>query len=189
VRTRIAASVVLAAGIVLGTSACSLMAFEGTNIRYEASDGVSGDVGDVAVRNAMLFSEDGDLANLVVTLVNRGDDEQTVNVQYESGNEKVTHEVTVEGHQTVMLGTEEDQSVIFEGIDAQPGSLFPVFFQYGDETGAELRVPVLVASQPHYSNLLPTLAPTPTPEPTPSGEPTPTPSGEATPTPQATPAS
>jgi hypothetical protein len=138
----------------------------------------------------MLFSEDGDLANLVVSIVNRSDDEQTVNVQYQAGNEKVTHEVTIESHQTVSVGTDEDQSVILENIDARPGSLFPVFFQYGDETGVELQVPVLGATQSHYSTLLPTLPPTPTPTLVPGpAESTPTPSGEATPTPEATPAS
>lgn len=177
-RARIAASVVLAAGILLGTSACGFFAPQATLIQYNASDGVSGDVGEMHIRNALLLSEDGELANLVVSVVNPTDTLQSVLVQYESSNGKVSQSVPVEANTTVTFGTEGAPSVVLENMDSQPGALFPVFFQYGEETGIELLLPVLNGLQGEYSTLLPTRAPTEAPTETPAETPTPTPTPE-----------
>ena len=163
---RIAASVVLAAGILLGTSACGFFAPQATSIEYNASDGVSGDVGEIHIRNGLLLSTDGELANLIVSVVNTTDTEQNLVVQYESSTGRVSQDVPVEANTTVTFGTDGEESVILENMDSQPGSLFPVFFQYGEETGIELLLPVLTGTQGEYSTLLPTPAPTETPEPT-----------------------
>ncbi len=177
-RARIAASVVLAAGILLGTSACGFFAPQATLIQYNASDGVSGDVGEIHIRNALLLSDDGELANLVVSVVNPTDTLQSVLVQYESSNGKVSQSVPVEANTTVTFGTEGAPSVVLENMDSQPGALFPVFFQYGEETGIELLLPVLNGLQGEYSTLLPTRAPTEAPTETPAETPTPTPTPE-----------
>lgn len=160
-RARIAASVVLAAGILLGTTACNLLAPQATTNRYEASDGVGGDVGDIAIRNAMLISNDGSSANLVVTVVNQGDSAHSLNVQYVTGGDKVTQRLTVRANSTVTVGTPDAPAVTLENIDTQPGSLFPVFIQYGNETGVELLVPVLDGTLDQYSTLAPSETPTP----------------------------
>ncbi|WP_105034973.1 hypothetical protein [Cryobacterium aureum] len=165
-RARIAASVVLAAGILLGTSACGFFAPQATSIQYNASDGVSGDVGEIHVRNALLVSTDGELANLIVSVVNPTDTLKQVLVQYESSTGRVSQDIPVEANTTVTFGTDGAPSVILENMDSQPGSLFPVFFQYGEETGIELLLPVLSGTQGEYSTLMPTLAPTETPTPT-----------------------
>ncbi|WP_166805448.1 hypothetical protein [Cryobacterium sp. Hb1] len=178
-RARIAASVVLAAGILLGTSACGFFAPPATSIAYNASDGVSGDVGEIHIRNALLISTDGELANLVVSVVNPTDALQTLLVQYESSTGKVSQQVPVEANTTVTFGTEGAPSVVLDNMASQPGSLFPVFFQYGEETGIELLLPVLSGAQSEYSTLLPTPAPTVTP--TPTATPTVTPTPTATP--------
>ena len=169
-RARIAASGVLAAGILLGTSACGFFAPQATSIKYNASDGVSGDVGEIHIRNGLLVSDDGELANLVVSVVNTTDSEQSLLVQYKSSTGTVSQNVPVEANSTVTFGTEGEESVILENMDSQPGSLFPVFFQYGEETGVELLLPVLTGNQGEYSTLLPTLPPieTPTPSATPA---------------------
>ncbi|TFD69464.1 hypothetical protein [Cryobacterium ruanii] len=164
-RARIAASVVLTAGILLGTSACGFFASPATSIAYDASDGVSGEVGELHIRNGILFSTDGQLASLVVTVVNPTDTLTSVLVQYESSTGKVSQSVPVEANTTVTFGTAGAPSVILENMDSQPGSLFPVFFQYGEETGTELLLPVLTGFQAEYDGLLPTLAPTETPTP------------------------
>ena len=180
-RARIAASVVLAAGILLGTSACGFFAAPATSIAYNASDGVSGDVGQIHIRNALLLSTDGELASLIVSVVNPTDTLQSLLVQYESSTGTVSQDVPVEANTTVTLGTDGAASVVLENMNSQPGSLFPVFFQYGEETGTELLVPVLSGSQREYSTLLPTPAPTPTPSGTPSETPSETPTPSATP--------
>ena len=40
-------------------------------------------------------------------------------------------------------------------FDALPGSLYPVYFQYGDATGVKLQVPVLDGGLPDYKSLVP----------------------------------
>ena len=172
-RARIAASVVLAAGILLGTSACGFFAPQATSIQYNASDGVSGDVGEIHVRNALLVSADGELANLIVSVVNPTDTLQQVLVQYKSSTGTVSQDIPVEANTTVTFGTDGAPSVVLENMDSQPGSLFPVFFQYGEETGIELLLPVLSGTQGEYSTLMPTLAPTETPTETPTPTATP----------------
>ena len=157
-RARIIVSVVVAAGILLGTSGCNLLAPQSTTAKYDASDGVSGNVGDLAIRNAMLLSDDGEVANLVVTVVNSGDSAHSLSVQYDDGTEKVTQDVTVDANSSVTLGT-PDAPAVTVTADVAPGSLFPVFFQYGNETGVEVLVPVLDGSLEEYSTLLPTSAP------------------------------
>ncbi|TFC96275.1 MULTISPECIES: DNA modification methylase [Cryobacterium] len=157
-RARTIVSVVLAAGILLGTSGCNLFAPQSTTAKYDASDGVSGDVGDLAIRNAILLSEEGAVANLVVTVVNSGDTAQSLNVQYDDGSDKVNQKVNVDANSSVTLGT-EDAPTVTVTADLELGSLFPVFFQYGGETGVEVLVPVLDGSLGEYSTLLPTPAP------------------------------
>ncbi|HSP52198.1 MAG TPA: hypothetical protein VLO00_04810 [Cryobacterium sp.] len=157
-RARIIVSVVVAAGILLGTSGCNLLAPQSTTTKYDASDGVSGDVGDVAIRNAMLLSDDGEVANLVVTVVNSGDSAHSLSVQYDDGTQKVTQDVNVDANSSVTFGT-PDAPAVTVTADVAPGSLFPVFFQYGNETGVEVLVPVLDGSLEEYSTLLPTAAP------------------------------
>jgi hypothetical protein len=155
------ATVVVAAGILLGTSGCNLYAPQATTNSYDASDGVSGDVGDLALRNAILFTDDGESANLLVHVVNSSADDVDLVVQYEGADDRVTTEVTVAGNSTTEFGVEGGETVLVDSPDAAAGSLFPVFFQYGDLTGTELLVPVLDGSMEAYSTLVPTPAPIP----------------------------
>src|SRR4051812_15583618 len=46
VKARLAASAALALGLVLGASGCSMLTYQATTEKYDASDGVSVDVGD-----------------------------------------------------------------------------------------------------------------------------------------------
>ncbi|WP_199727282.1 hypothetical protein [Cryobacterium tepidiphilum] len=167
-RARTAASVVLAAGILMGTSACNLVAPQATLIRYDASDGVSGKVGTIAIRNTLLITQGKGAANLVTNLVNEGDDPVTMTIQYTSDGSKVNETVRIKGHETLAVGT-DGPTITMRNVDAEPGSLFPVFFQYGDQTGEQLLTPVLTGAMAEYSTLTPTpLPPTPTETPTPT---------------------
>jgi hypothetical protein len=176
VRARTMATVVVAAGILLGTTGCNLYAPQATTIQYDASDGVSGDIGDLAIRNAILLTDDGENANLLVHVVNSSSEDIELLVQYE-GDEKIDTEVTIEANSTTEIGV-DGESVPVESLNASPGSLFPVFFQYGELTGIELLVPVLTGELAEYSTLVPTPAPTETAEP--DETPTPTATPEAT---------
>lgn len=195
-RARIAATVVLAAGILIGTTGCNLIAPQATQIQYDPSDGVGADVGEVDIRNALLIAnEDGTSASLIASLVNRGDSAHRVRVQWEGDAGEVTEEITVPARSSLVLGGGEGTTLTLRELDVQPGSLFPVFFQYGEETGAEMLVPVLTDALEEYSNLGPIPEPTetmilepgatfgPTPEPTEAPESTEAPEPTETPAP------
>jgi hypothetical protein len=156
VRGRIAASIVLAASVALGIAGCDFIAPQATTKHYDASDGVSGNVGDIAVRNALLITRDGTPANLVVTLVNTGDKSHRVLVESTQNSSKGGQYVTVEPGQSLKVGSSKHPRVVFTKIDAKPGTLHKVFFQYGSQTGLQLLVPVLTGKLDSYSTLTPT---------------------------------
>jgi hypothetical protein len=129
-----------------------MVTYQATTEHYDASDGVSLNVGDLDVRNALVVSDDGVDGNLVMTVVNTGEDDVTLGVQVGSGD---TTEIEVEAGQTLALGTEEEEPVLLEGIDAEPGGLVSLYFQYGDVEGVEKQVPVLDSRLPEYADLAP----------------------------------
>lgn len=172
-RVRTGASVVAAFVAIVGLSACSF-AFPQTQKPYEASDGVSVTVGDVRVLNAIVFTEDGEAGNFFGAAANSGDSDVTLTLQYVSGGEKVNVAVEVPAGETVRLGGADGQ-VFLPGIDAIPGSLLSIYFQYGEHPGKQIDVPVLDTALGEYDGLLPTPTPTPTPTVTATPEPTETP--------------
>lgn len=153
-RRRAVASVAVAALVLLGTSACNFVAPQATLDVYDASDGTSTTVGDVKVLNAMLFTETGEEANLVASVVNQSDSRVQLKLQYESGAEKVDKKFTIGAGEVQDLGG-SGLDLVLEGIDAMPGDLFPIYLQYGDAEGQQLLVPVLAGEMDHYADLLP----------------------------------
>lgn len=157
VKARLIASVVLAASVVLGTSACNLVAPQATTNNYDPSDGVSGRTGDLKIRNAMIIvGENGTDGNLVAAVTNGGD-AQSLSIQFGEGEDE-TVTAAIPEQSTVSFGTAEDDPILLEGIDAEAGSLVEVFFQYGNETGVEILVPVLDGALEEYSDLVPETA-------------------------------
>lgn len=173
-RARIAASIVLAIAVTFGTAGCGFLAPQSTTRHYDASDGVSGNVGDIAVRNALIVTGDGTVGNLVVTLVNNGSVAHQVQIERATGSQESTY-VTVRAGQTKEIGAVGDTIVLLRELNSIPGSLYPLYFQYGAQTGLPLRVPVLDGALPEYADLTParvgadllsTATSTPTPNPT-----------------------
>ncbi|GAA1506597.1 hypothetical protein BJ978_000024 [Agromyces terreus] len=139
-KARLAASAVLALGLAIGATGCSMVTYQATTEHYDASDGVSVDVGDLDLRNVLVVSDDGTDGNLVMTVVNTGDRDQTLKITPEGAD---VVELEVPAHETVVLGSEDAEPVLLEGIDAEVGGLTPIFFQYASEEGIEKRIPVL----------------------------------------------
>jgi len=131
-----------------------MLTYQATTEHYDASDGVSANVGDLDLRNVLVVSEDGVDGNLVMTVVNTGEDDATLGVQFGEGGSDVV-EVEVGAGQTLVLGSDEEDPVLLEGIDAEVGGLLPMYFQYGDAEGVEKQVPVLDARLPEYADLAP----------------------------------
>ncbi|MWB97717.1 hypothetical protein [Agromyces seonyuensis] len=152
-KARLAASVLLAAGIALGASGCTFVTYQATTEKYEASDGVNLSVGDLEVRNALVITDDGEDAVLAVSIANDSDSDVTLGIEYE--DETVEVEVPA-GTMTVFGGSADDAEPAIElpGLGADAGSLTPLYFQYGGEEGVEKLVPVLDGTLPEYEDLL-----------------------------------
>ena len=174
-RARVAASAGLTALVALALAGCNFFTPQSTLVPYDPADGVSAQVGDIQVLNALIVSEDGLSGNLVFSALNSGSDDVDLTLQFESNGEKVTLDVDVEAGTTGEFGFGESGQLFLAGIDTQPGGLLPIYFQYGDEQGRQLLVPVLDGELEQYEGLLPTPTPTPTPTETAAPEPTPTP--------------
>ena len=155
-KVRIAASVVLAVGVLLGTSACNVFVPQATTIQYDASDGVSTSVGDLQIRNALLITDDGENANLVVTVTNSSGSNQLLNIEVEGPSRSVKNAVPVGSSAVNVFGAEGTPELTFNAAGVQAGSLVPVYFQYGDAEGQQILVPVLTSSLDQYSGLQPT---------------------------------
>jgi len=176
VRARTTATVVLAGAVMVLTAGCNFISPQTTTEHYDASDGISVDVGSIQVRNAMVFTDNGDAASLSVTLLNTSSTPRTVAIQYDSfGTPKTTTIVVPADGQTRRGTTGGDQQALLNGIGKQPGSLLKVFVQYGNTTGKSINVPVLDGSLAEYATLLPSPSSTSTRVPKPSDAATPTP--------------
>lgn len=173
-KSRAAASALLAAALTVGITACSLGSPQLPQT-YDPSDGIGADIGDLDVRNALLVTTDGTRASLVVSVINQTTTQQALTVQYKSTSStaaagRASVNLTVPASSTVTYGFKTSDQVVLEGIDTQPGALFPVYFQSGNAEGSELGVPVLDATLSEYSTLTPSPSPAPV---APSAVPTP----------------
>lgn len=154
---RAAASVILAGALLLGTAGCSFMSTKATLIQYDPSDGIGIEVGEIKALNTMaVLGADGQTANLLVTLVNTGERDRNVQLQYEAGSSRSTVSAYVPAGEAVSFGNAGDEkTLLLEGLDIIAGSLLPVYVQYGQEEGSLGLVPVLDGSWAEYAPLAP----------------------------------
>ena len=159
-KARLAASAALALGLALGASGCSMLTYQATTEKYDASDGVSVDIGELDLRNVLVVSDDGEDGNLIMTVVNNSDDDVELGVQFGEGGGD-TQTIEIEAGNTVAFGIDAAESedvlepLLLEGIDTHHGILISMYFQYGDAEGIEKQVPVLDARLPEYADLAP----------------------------------
>ena len=137
-----------------------MLTYQATTEHYDASDGVSANVGDLNLRNILVVSDDGETGNLIMTVVNNGTDDVRLGVQFGDGGGE-TQQIEVESGATVTFGVDDVEGVdavepvLLEGMNAEVGGLLPMYFQYGDAEGVEKQVPVLDSSLPEYADLAP----------------------------------
>ena len=168
---RVAASVVVAVAVAAGMSACQFITPQATAQSYTPSDGVNGAIGEVAIRNMFLVTEDEETASLIGTLSTMSPDDQTVTLEWDtaSGLESLEIEVPADGLVSLKTGADPaaeaaglplQQEVILSEVEAPLGGLFPVNFAIGSQDDT-LRVPVLANLLTGYETLLPSPIPTP----------------------------
>lgn len=147
ITARAAASLVLAGALLVGTTGCTFLSTQATLIQYDPSDGIGGEVGDVQLRNVIgIISDDGSAISLLLTMVNSGTTAANVEVQYESSGAKTSVQKQVPVGSVATFGTTtDDEKILVLDPDVIAGGLLPVYFQYGDNPGTQLMVPVLEA--------------------------------------------
>lgn len=155
-KSRLAASIALAAVLLVGTTGCTFGAEIATKKDYDPSDGVGAEVGELAIRNALLIGETGDELNLVMTIASSADVDRRLTVQWEADGERVTEAVVIAaGDRTRVGGPEDETQIVITGSGAAIGGLVPVFFAYTGAEGVEVLVPVLDGALPEYELYIP----------------------------------
>lgn len=150
-KARLAASAALALGIAIGGSGCAMITYQATTEKYDPSDGVSADLGSLAIRNMLVVSDDGEEGNMALSVTNSSTEDATLELQV-AGE---TVEVEVEAGQTVSPGAGEEEPILVERLDAEVGGLVPVFITTEGAEGREVEVPVLDGRLPEYEALVP----------------------------------
>lgn len=151
-KARLAASAALALGIIVGASGCSMITYQATTEVYDASDGVSANVGDLDLRNILVVMEEGaDEGNLVFTVANSGDDTE-LTAEPVSGD---AVSLEIGANEQLVLGGEDEEPLLLEGIDTTPGAMLDIYFHADGAEGVEIRVPVLDGRLPEYRKLVP----------------------------------
>lgn len=155
-KSRLIASLVVGAAVVLGTSGCAFITPQGTEIEYSPSDGVTvfGSA-PLEVRNALVVAnEDGTAGNLVAAIVNPTDGDLTLRM--EVGEARTPAIMRVPANSVVSLGTPGTPPLELEGFNAKPGAVVPIYFQSGEVDGVSTDIPVLNGALPYYATLAPT---------------------------------
>jgi len=131
--------------------------YEVTDI-IDVGDGVGADLGDVAVRNAVMVSSQPDRTDRVSFLfaaLNEGDAGATVQFVYTTAVECAVREVTVPSGSEVTRGfAPGDEQMILTDLDTRVGALVDVTVISG-EYSAVLPVIVLGDDVEQYDNLGP----------------------------------
>lgn len=155
-RRRFFAPLVLAAAVITGTTGCTLSAEIATMKEYDPSDGVGADIGDLALRNLLLISNDAGEANLVMTVVNTSGDDVTLNVQFDDGSARITQSLELPAvPERTRVGDDPSMGILISGPELVVGGLYPVYFEYGSVPGELVFVPVLDGTLPEYELLVP----------------------------------
>ena len=155
-RRRLLAPLALAFSVALGATGCTLNAEIATLKEYDPSDGVGTEIGELALRNIMLITNDAGEGNLVMTVVNSGGDDVSLNVQYTDSGVETNETIDVPGAPSLLrVGDDPRSGVLLSGSNIVPGGLAPVYFQYANNPGELVLVPVLDGTLPEYELLVP----------------------------------
>jgi hypothetical protein len=158
VKTRLIASVVLGAAVVLSTSGCAMLASQSTTIPYSPADGMSvpNSSGPLEVRNALIVAdEDGSVGNLVAAIVNTSADAEVLNIEVGEGADATSLTVRVPGGAVKSLGDGDTEPLLIEDLNTVPGATVSVYFQSGDGEGARAEIPVLNGDLDYLTPLVP----------------------------------
>lgn len=152
-KIRIASSIALAAGLLLGASGCAMMAPQATLEKYAPSDGIDVNVGDIDLRNVLLIAdESGENFNVVFSSVNNSGAPVDLTVSFEGENSKyATAEFNVpEGIAEFGNPEGEETPVLVTVGGLRAGATISANFQVAGASEVQYDVPVLDGTLPEY---------------------------------------
>jgi hypothetical protein len=167
-KTTVLARVTAIAVAALALTACSAINPITTQKHYQASDGVSVDIGDHSEGINLLVMTTAAEAPAVLTgsIHNSGTEDLSVKVSIDAAT---TTQVDVPAGATVALGTAEGQTLVQGTSPSSPGGLAPVLIG-SEATGLEtVDVPVVDGTLSPYNEIVDSIPPLP--EPSPSASP------------------
>jgi hypothetical protein len=183
VKARAFASIVVAGVVIAGVAGCTFVTPIATQDINDVTDGIDVTVGHVKLLNATVITDDGKDGNLVASAYNDSDQSIDLTLQYDTDGKR-TVDIELAPNSATPIGFGKKGQLFMPSIGTKAGGLLPLYVQYGDEQGKQVKVPVLDGSEEQYS----TLTPTPVPAPRSTGTATPSPTDSATPAPSGTPA-
>ncbi len=150
---RLATVAVVSAAALAG---CSTINPITTQLAYDASDGISIEIGDVTGYNLLVLTPGrGETGVLTGTLQNNGDEDIAVTASLD-GTTLTT--VDVPAGATVMLGGDEGDEAVTGTVDTLPGLFADVIFQTDAAGQVSEELPVLDGTLPEYEHELSNLS-------------------------------
>lgn len=145
----------LTMGATLSLASCSLAANITTSNPYDASDGVSIEVGSITARNVLFVTSGADQPGVLTgTLVNSA--AKPVKVTLVIGEDSKV--IVVPADASVQLGPADGQKEFSVASPAAPGGIVNVTLTPADAAGQTDPIPVMDGTQSQYQHVIDELA-------------------------------
>ncbi|MEN9740086.1 MAG: hypothetical protein RLZ72_352 [Actinomycetota bacterium] len=152
-RIRALATAAVASALLLGTAGCGVFTPTATLKHYDASDGVSANIGQLSVRNLLVVTNGSGDAALVGSIVNHGSSLEFLSVEVRGATTVSTETGAYPGN--TKMGIADDNPVVLFGAGVVAGQYVDVYLQYGSNEGQLVSVPVLDGTDPLYAPYVP----------------------------------
>lgn len=158
-RVRAVAAVALSGALALGLSGCNVIghAPAATLDQYAPSDGAYANFGALSFHSLMVIAENGDLGNLVGTVVNNSSDDIDYTLQWNVDGTWHSIDLTAAANSRTALGYGDGASVQLAPV-LNPGDILDGAVVVDGSTSTIL-IPVLDEALGEYKGLLPVPAP------------------------------
>lgn len=155
-KARLVSAIVLAGAVSLGVSGCGFVTPAATTYEYAPSDGVSANVGEVLVRNALIVVDDSNSNfNLAMTTVNDGKKASELEISIVIKGARDSKTVTAEPGATQFGNAKQGQEqIVFTDLKAKAGQTVVAYFSADGGPEVKQYVPVLGGELKEYKPLV-----------------------------------
>lgn len=150
-----AGSTVAVTALALTLAGCSATNPVTTYLDFSPSDGVDIGLGEVSAESVLILTAgEGEPGTMIAGLTNRGVEEAEVSIIV-AGSDEPLLVVTVGPEETVLVGPDQEESVLIESVPEPPGALAEVTLTSDRGGAATARVPVLDGTLEPYDQYVP----------------------------------